>query len=741
MLVNRIAHLVGSIEPTGRGEGFVLPVFQVQGSNGLSTQIVDSNGRVSGFEQIFPRSITDIGSEVKRTVSVGEAAICGFAEGPDHCLFEERSVLQAYLLRRIERPRDAFLQLQISEFCNALPQLAAAWRAAFRRLGDQSPRSAAAWRDMVILPAVARAAVVDTARERGLLERKGGWDSAIETSTRENRLHLALASDLFELLGKDPGARASLEQRTASVRDAFDILDHGLVLRELEDRLSSHAASRPDGAPNKFTIVALGRMAVNLVGPMHPEHERAPAGRVRKPSELRPERLEPLEPALIIHADGTSEGSRLYEIVSRAAVGEPEDLLLVFQFSKAHQQVFEAACALAEEHRSRGARVTAVIPHMPEGLFQSSGPGPDMGSRLLETFDAIWFLSDRSTYIRQSLPFGPARSIQAATSHLSFMLSHWETWSTDPLQAIAVRAKAQVTVVGSATGDRRISNLAEHAFTRLIHPEIDLTTASDAHVVLTRSSQDDVPPVKDFMLRELPHTLVRVQQHNRLDGGYGDVTIVARGVSLQPTSPARFAEMCEVHLDKLGWQVNASSRRGADFEVRKGGNTLRLDCKFDGGEGGAPYKARPGKKWRNDIVVITMAPVRRQQFVRHVLNGQVTLHYSRLSSLALVYRKRFSYVLTALRQGRLDFGRDVIPACLNWLAEQEEIRKFVAVPLRVELSSHGSADGGQGDGVYFLTLPVVAEPSRSSDMQAPVSLTVDVVIDKQGWRIVRVRPA
>ncbi|MCC4252588.1 hypothetical protein LL251_09165 [Sphingobium naphthae] len=737
-MIGNTAHLVGYLRPSADGAGFVLPVFRAEHANGLATQIIGEDGAVAGFRQIFPKDLCEASAHEPCSVQIGSPAIWGFADSNGVPAFEAREALAARLLPTIDRIDDPFLQLQLARFCEAEDKLSSAWAKAYDRLDQVSPRSARAWRDMVILPAAVRAAVAQTATSWGLEEEPAYWNEAVATQTLKGRLNLLLAPRLFLLFHNDRDALCDLEQRTASVRRAFGIDPGSLALREMPARAAPTGSPFLSQRAQERVIIALGQMANTLlqtaVLPTDPQPSFASVSRARHQYPL-------FEPVTILRGDELLDRTRLSQTVPRFDIGEPEELIITFQLSEDRAPLCDAACGLAEEYGAKGARVIAVIPHLPEPFFGSGQASSEIPPRIMSAFDTIWFLSDRSARMSQGHPFGPARSSTVAARHFRFMLHQGAPWSEDCMGASnSLRWQADVAVIGSAKGDRMIPTLLDHAMTRLINPAFDLASAEAALICVTSMLAPNPDQLAACAVRELPEADLQHQHIVRNDGGYDEVVVAVQGISTLPATPQNFEQLCAAQLQKAGWDVASSSLKAYDMEARRGDERLLVTCRFDFDEpAGGSYRGRIGRRWRNDTVLITTKALRGRQFMRHVLNGQTIIHYSRIAALASIHKRRYASVIEALRKNQLDVEREVIPACLNWLATQKEISDLLGVQVRVELSDPDTVDHGPTSDIHMFRLSLEVRPARSSDTIKSIHAIAQVALKEEGWRLMMLR--
>ena len=727
------AQVIGYIKPVSGGEGFVVPVLRIDGSNGVCVQEISKDNRVAGFRQIFPRLVHEIAIKEPLRVLVGEPALSGFeiAHGDVH--IEPRLALQARLKEKLDSLEEPFLQLQVAQFCDLDNALVGAWQSAFAKLGERSPRSANAWRDMVIVPAAVRAAVTQAALVYGAVEPTGPAWEAGDTQIRSNRLHLTLRPELYALLTANDAARVLLEEQTAPVRRAFNISSQPIILHEAVPSAGSKVEVVPAQRRPQTTIVAIGRMAATLVRSVF-DHSGQGSDWMLDPFDLQHADIAPF----ILVEDGQPRiVSRLFEDLEIPDLGTPETLIVVFQLSAEDLSLADAACSFMDGYRDRATRSIAVIPHLTEGTSGKPQGHSQLVERLLPVFESIWILSDRSPHTRQSLPFGPARSATAASSHFAFMLRTLDRWLPTRSETNQARMFADIRLVASATGDRTAPALVEHGLMRMIHPELDFSRAEEVLVEFEKASDRLIDQTHSIIRREMPLAAINDLPRRVMDGGYGTVTIAVRGVTPRLADSYGFERFCEDQLNKYGWDVQISSLKGFDLDISdKRGLRLHADCKF-GGSG-----LNPRRKLRrppvDDAVLITTGIVRKRVFVRYVLHGHVPIHYSRIASLGAIYRRRFSYVMTAVRQGKVN-ENEVLVACIDWLQIQSEaFAPFVQDATAFELSLDGRPEMQTGYSHVLLELAIRAASAAYSD--APVFLAAIVLLDESGWHLRDLRP-
>lgn len=729
-----MANLVGFLKPTAEPTGFLLPVFQMSGANGLSVQTIGPDGAVIGFHQIFPKDLQNLPQGETCSIAVGDLALWGYAHGPGAVDFDARETLQTRLRPEILKANDPFLQVQLARFCDAEAELAAAWKAAFAHMGDIAPRSAIAWRDLVILPTVVRQAVEEIAADHGIEEEPCYWENAIETRTHAGGLTICLAAPLFALFDQASGTREELDQRTKAVREAFDMRSDRLHLVPLAiAKTGAETAIAPQETLIGRVIIAIGRMAEGLARSIFkiPDTAHNMALSIPQPSGQM------IEPMLIIRDGEPVYDSRVPGDFSLLDLGNPEELVVIFELNEGAEGVCRSAYDLADRYSSQGVRVTAIIPHLPEPIFNPSVPESEAPSWLQAPWDAIWFLSDRSPGVaQQNSPFGPARSTEVARRHLRFALDHCVGWISGNAQGTL--SMVRCGVVGSAKGDRAAPTLLQHAIARLLHPEIELHSAQAA-LIQVNADRPRRGDFKSYLRRSLPNVDVTIKLKEGSGRRQGELIVALQTVSLHRATAQSFAAMCGQELAR-SWEIVQTPADDHDWEVERKDLRLFVDCKFDYDNAGSTYRSRVSRRWRDDVILITTKSVRRKPFLRHVLNGQTTIHYSRTSGAAAIHDRRFRHVITAIEQGDLIVERDVLPACLNWLATQQPVIDILSMPARVEISEHARLDHGHGAGTYMFRLPLLIKGQRASDNVMPAFATAQVVLDDRGWRLLLLKP-
>ncbi|WP_272799333.1 hypothetical protein [Sphingobium sp. AntQ-1] len=333
-----------------------------------------------------------------------------------------------------------------------------------------------------------------------------------------------------------------------------------------------------------------------------------------------------------------------------------------------------------------------------------------------EAFSAIWFLSDRSADVRQTLPYGPGRSPLAASRHLEFLLGHRSEWKEE----IARPYGADVIVAGSAAGARRISVLLEHAFLRLLHAEFALEDAYELVVATGVAPERHKQEIEAFAERLFPQASLMLAPVMRVSGGHGEVVLAAKVPSMRAVSDRHFEQVCARQLIRANWEILESLDDGPGFVMVEGEERYEVECRLSSRSYDASRDNGDTRGWGGDNIIVVGEPVRQRAFLRHVLNGRTMIHYSRIPALRSIIRRRYDYALTALRRGQIDIEQDVIPACLNWLAVQQQVHALLPGKARISLTTHeAAAEYRIGTDFLSLDLPMLVSPRSTRRQSIP----------------------
>jgi hypothetical protein len=725
MLVEKTAvELAGYLSADEAGAGFVIPLFTGRSSNMVLVQEIGADGRVSHFREVEPRNFQRLGS-AGRLLSEGQPALWGFRCSDGKAVIDEREALRTFLSSLLDTLEPPFLKLQVAQFCEDLDELVDAWRTAFEHLDERSPKSARAWRDVVVIPAQMRLAVERAILEHGLDASINELARTVEVAIHDGALQLYLSSDLHAALMGHGGARNSLERNAAPIRRAFRLSAQRIAL------IAKGAAPPSDieaDLPDEVAIAGFGDMAFSLLGQLVPRIRRSPEGYSHAYPAPRG-----IKELVLLQRDELSGKADWGTGGPPPALDEHNRVLLVtFQLSAAHPQLADAAIAFAKQHRSKRRTVVAVIPHLPHEFDDGGELSESVIPTLNYHFDAVWALSDRSPYTRQALPFGPARSVRASATHFRYLLRLAQHEDLRHELLADARNPATLNVIGSATGDRTAATLTEHAMMRLAHHLFDLKTVTSAEVS-GGSRAEPSGKARDIVQRDCPRAKVRTRSVARGDGGPDRISVALKNVTIVPGGPEKFERYCAAQLERFGWDIDQFEPDGALHLSHRDLDNVPADCKYIvSGLLETAIRSRLRRRYDLDAILLTNASIRRRSFALHVLNGAVPVHSSRIEALHRIYRRRHVYVLTFLQQERQTGERMIVPAAIDWLnlhhwVDSKNIGKAkLAVDARVETMFSPQS--------ITLTIPlefVRGRGRRATAMEAEAR----IAFDEDGWHL------
>jgi len=649
MLVNEPeARLIGYVQAVVGQPGFAVLLFRMPEANRLVAQAQAPDGTIRDFTPIEPPTYTEASDDDVR-VSKGQPALwCYIVPGEPPCIGSREEVAD-WLQGRIETIEDPLLRLQAAEFCEDDHAIRDAWRASFVRLKKVSPKSANAWRDVVVLPGRVRDAVASTIAAYGIddADRDLGGDVAVSVEAGE--LHISFEARLYEELEQHAGALARISDDTLDVRDAFDLAPD--IVIAAHDSFEATPAA-PAGPP---IILAYGTIAVEMA-----KQVISPDGKVRVPQflgKISPSKQSP-STALLIHGQKSDEFDFRTQRDAFTMFPAVTDLtestvLILFSLSAQDSNISHYACDAARSIPSKGYRKIAVIPHLPDpGLTADEGRYAALLNDLQSSFDAICILSDQSPHLKGGIPFGPARSLQAAANRFRDLMQALEkhyamlgSTKVDPSGLAMVYLISSVRDSGSLTTTR----LAEHMLDRVKDFTLDWNGAQYLHFI-------------DHEIRIVPdnHGLDQIADRERIQ----DVTITSvsqprpklasRQVQLQlgpvkwrATALDTFPDTCRYELQLHEWHVT-KGERNTRFRVALGDINMPVECRAYGATANArPLRVRP--EWSSEqSIVLTNGTISRSDFVRHVLSGKTPVHFSNIGNLATIVSQRYAYVLRSL---------------------------------------------------------------------------------------------
>lgn len=724
MLVEKTdVELAGYLSADEAGAGFVVPLFTGRSSNMVLVQEIGADGRVSDFREVDPRNFQRL-ANTGRHLSEGQPALWGFRCANGETVIEERETLRAFLSSLLDTLEPPFLKLQAAQFCEDLDELVDAWRSAFEHLDHRSPKSARAWRDVVVIPAHMRLAVERAILEHGLEASIDRLTRTVEVAILDDALQLHLSPDLHAALMEHAGARNTLERHAAPIRHAFHLSPRRVAL--IATGADQVADVEPD-LPDEVAVAGFGDMALSLLGQIVPRIRRSQS----YSQVLAPPRG--VEGMVLLQRNELSGEKDWGSESSPQTLDERNRVLLVtFQLSAAYPQLVDAAIAFAEKHRHKRRTVVAVIPHLPHEFDDDGELSKSVIPALNHHFDAVWALSDRSPYSRLALPYGPARSVQASATHFRYLLRLAQHEGLRHDLSADIKDPISLNVIGSATGDRTVATLTEHAMMRLAHHLFDLKTVTSADVT-GDSRAEPLGVTREIIHRDCPRAKVRTHPVKRSGGRYDQISVALKNVTVVPGGPEKFERYCAQQLERFGWDIDQFQPDGALHLSRRDLDNVPADCKYIvSGLLDTAMRSRRRRQYDVDGILLTNASIRRRSFALHVLNGTVPVHSSRIEAMYRIYRRRHAYSLTYLQQERDTGERMLVPAALDWLnlhhwVDSKNIGK-------AKLASDNRAETIFASRHISLKLPLEFVHGRGR-LATTLEGEVRITFDENGWKL------
>lgn len=716
--------LTGYLSAHEGGAGFVIPVFSGRDSNLMLVQEIARDGKVGGFRELEPKGYHRLDHDERR-LSVGEPALWGFRDSNGKTVIDQREGLRMFLASHLDTLEPPFLKLQAAQFCEDLDEMVGAWRTAFAHMDERSPRSARAWRDVVVIPTQMRLAVEQAILEHGFAVPVDRLARTVEVSVKDTALQLYLSAELHTAFVDNAGARESLERNAAPIRHAFRLSHHKIALLTKD---ATPAANLEPELPDDVAVAGFGDMALSLLGQVAPRIRRSSQGY----SHVYPAPRGIKEMVLL-------QRDELSRKLDWGSDGPPRRLdphnrvlLVTFQLAAAQSHLVDAAIAFANENRVEKRIIVAVIPHLPEEPEYRGEVSKSLLPLLHRHFDAVWALSDRSPYTRQALAFGPARSVSASAAHFSYLLRLAEREELRHELLPDRQDPPSLSVIASAIGDRKVPTLAEHAMMRLAHHLFDLKTVTSA-VVSGGLQADEAESVCDVIRRDCPGAEVHTRRVGRDGGGPSRISVALKNVRTVPGGGPEFERYCADQLMRFGWQIDQFEPNGELILAHRGIENVPAACKLvaarmlDNG-----LRSRPRRQFVQDGILLTSASIRRRSFAINVLNGTVPVHYSRIEALFRIYRRRHVYALSYLQQDKTGAERMLTPAALDWLALHHWVAsKNIGKP---KIASDAFAEVDVTTRMIFLKLPLQFTRGRGRHMKT-VEGEASIIFDEDGWHL------
>jgi hypothetical protein len=728
------AELVGYLSPVPDQPGFVVPLFRRRSANMLLVQEIGLDERVHDFRMVEPRDVQSVDNTARQFQNLGEPALWGFRHKDGTTSFADRKTLQrllADLMADIERP---FLRLQVAQFCEDDAALAGAWRKAFHHLAEHSARSAEAWRDVIVIPAQMRLAVEHAILAHGLdasVERLG---RAVEVHVDGGRLQLRLDRNLHAAFTANPAARTALERSAAHIHEAFSLAPGSLSLVSLEPRSRAPTPEALD--QDRIVVAAIGDMAFALMHQVAakwvPEHLPSFTGQ------------DEAESRIVLFQLGEPITSRALYFDQVASIDKDSRIVFVtFQLAEDQRHLLDAAISFAKENRARDRLMIAVIPHLPEELAPDLNVADSILLTLYRYFDAVWALSDRSPHTRQSLAYGPGRSISAVANHFDYLLI---LARSDRFERSVPkdRPSMALSVISSAVGDRSLANLVGHALMRMNHHLFDFAPVTSAQLRSEGVKQPNIGTVSEIIHHTAPKAKIELNSVDLRDGGLAGVTLALRGIRLLPSGSEHFERFCLAQLDRYGWVRTRADQ--ADMTTIASQRELRdiaIEYNFvAGGTAGSVSRARQRRHRIEDSILLTNTMIRRRTFALHVLNGQVPIHCSRIEAMYRIYRRRYAYVVTYLNlelrrtlEGRRA-SKLLVPAALDIINLRELVEAGSTSQKlgRAELQADDSVQIDLHYNSVNLSLSLFFTSGRGKNAVA-VPGSALVSLDERGWHL------
>ncbi|PCF91061.1 hypothetical protein CPA46_11470 [Sphingopyxis terrae subsp. ummariensis] len=663
--------------------------------------------------------------------SIGAPFVWGFAGGEGDTHFGDRETMRAHLAPMLDSVERPFLRLQIANFCEDSVRQVAAWKAAYRALAERAPRSAAAWRDVVVVPEQMRLAVEEAILQHGLDAGDAPLERVVAVDVEKGRLGLRLSSALYAQFVQHKGARDTLERAAEPVRAAFGFPDKAVSIAGAEQPPEESAAQKPAG--DGFAIIAIGG-ATRVLSQFAPEASRPSRGGYGYDygiayGQAREPQFEPGPPQMRLfqeHAGGKGVGD--FDFDGIASIDTRCTYVFVV-FEIGNEDVMAAAQRAARNSQAHGRFVIAAILNLPDEDDRSGELVESIFRSLDNYFDTIWVVSDRSAHTRESLPYGPPESMAAASRNFGHLISRARRSDAASLLLRNDRHPAEVNLIASATGDQSLPTLGGHALARLRHYLFEFETVGKVRLEADVRRNEFDPAATALLRAEFPDADINIVPWAHR-GGLSTAVIALHGAMLRPATGDRFESYCMDLLERHGW-ASWYSEQADDLVVTNGKlRDIKLERKFLIGEAGQrALRVRSRRRSLDDEILLTNAPIGRRAFAVQTLGGIVPVHYSRIAAMDRIYRRRYDYVLAFLSKVGLPLETLTVPPAIDWINLQPVVASEGFG--KAEKCSDRRTDFELGSKVLRLTIPLRFKRSAETYALGRAIMT----LDDGGWHL------
>lgn len=684
------AQLVGYLAPMVGQPGFVIPVWRAPWSNQILAQVIDGRDRVVGFQDIEHPSITyDIAQHLE--IETGQPSIRAYAFPGEEPVFGTRQALIAWLTPRLRDIEDPLLNLQACEFCGQADAVEQGWRRSFDHLAAVSPRSAAAWRDFVVLPAELREAVRLTveAHQLDVPTQSLGRDVGVIVEGR--RVTLRCEPRLYEAIAEHDRAQHELLNLAEPVCRAFS-LDSDIALKATSDE----EPLETEDETLDPVIVAVGKRAHEIVSSQYVARSNGQQELFVRWPELEAGLTEATGGCVVtifqaetLHWQGRHSDFPANFRLPPEAGGLP--VVVMFSATASDDLTREVALDMGARIGSvhAGLGPIAVIPHLPDPAFIKD---PQMHqiflSDLAEVFGSVVLLSDQTPHYEYGWPHGPSRTVEAARwQWMDFIwrLEHGALSLCDtgpPGKSAPIR----VDVIGSVTCPVTLSADLAVAQAYMRTCSFGLACPPGVHAELI-----GMPVPSEMEGIELADLLRRTYAWetsfaHKARWPMSMHTLHLSGVLWSAVNFTQFEDACLRELERNGWRVTHGENevQEIDFRIERDGMEFEVLCRpYGATEKQRPLRNGAPRSRSYDRIVLTDAPVRRTEFMRNYLNGFVVVNFGRIAALPKILEERHAIAINALDRP-------------NGFYKNLFIRSAIALGIFVDEELH-KADAGLSD--------------------------------------------